>query len=200
MDDSGVRSPQVFRMLRRSRSNRARRRRLDRLSGYGSGYGCEWLTIRDSRDWVCRQARGRTLELGVGTGLNLRWYPGDVELVAVDLDRERLEVSAERAQELGRAVRVAVADGHRLPFGRDTFDAIVCTLAICDVDDRAATMAEVYRVVQPGGVVLLLDHLEPRWRHGRPATVGERVGFTVVERQRLWAGYFERVRLQKPGE
>jgi len=138
--------------------------------------------------------------LGVGTGLNLRWYPGDVELVAVDLDRERLEVSAERAQELGRAVRVAVADGHRLPFGRDTFDTVVCTLAICDVDDRAATMAEAYRVVRPGGLLLLLDHLEPRWRHGRPATLGERVGFTVVERQRLWVGYFERVRLQKPGE
>ena len=180
-------------MLRPSRSNRARRRRLDRRSGYG----CEWLTIRDSREWVCRQASGRTLELGAGTGLNFRWYPSDVELVAVDLDRERLEVSAERADELGRAVGVAVADGHRLPFDHDVFDTVVCTLAICDVDDREATLAEAYRVVRPGGLLLLLDHLEPRWRHGRPATLGERVGFTVVERQRLWAGYFERVRLQK---
>ena len=147
-----------------------------------------------------RQARGRTLELGAGTGFNLRWYPGDVELVAVDLDRERLEVWAERAHELGRAVRLLVADGHRLPFGDDTFDTVVCTLAICDVDDRAATIAEAYRVVRPGGLLLLLDHLEPRWRHGRPATLGERVGFTVVERQCLWAGYFERVRLEKPGK
>jgi ubiquinone/menaquinone biosynthesis C-methylase UbiE len=181
-------------MLRPSRSNRARRRRLDRRSGYG----CERLTIQDSREWVCRQARGRTLEVGVGTGLNLRWYMGDVELVAVDLDRERLEVSAERARELGRAGRMTVADGHRLPFGHDTFDTVVCTLAICDVDDRAATLAEVYRVVRPGGLLLLLDHLEPRWRHGRPATLSVRVGFTVAQRQRLWAGYFERVRLQKP--
>lgn len=156
--------------------------------------------IRDSRQWVCRQARGRTLELGVGTGLNLRWYPGDVDLVAVDLDREGLEVSAERAHELGWAVPLAVADGHRLPFDQDTFETVVCTLAICDVDDRAATVAELYRVVRPGGLLLLLDHLEPRWRHGRPATLGERAGFTVVERQRLRAGYFERVRLSKPGE
>jgi SAM-dependent methyltransferase len=187
-------------MLSRSRTDRARRRRLDRRSGYGSGYGIEWLTIRDSRQWVCRQARGRSLELGAGTGLNFRWYPGDLELVAVDLDRECVEVSSGRAHELDRTVRLAVADGHRLPFGNDTFDTLVCTLAICDVDDRAATLAEAFRVVRPGGLLLLLDHFESRWRQGRPATLGERVGFKVVERERLWAGYFERVRLQKPDE
>ncbi len=187
---------QVICMLRRpSRSNPATRRRLDRRAGYW----CEWLTIRDSREWVCRRATGHTLEVGVGTGLNLRWYPADLDLVAVDLDGERLAVSAERARELDRAVHVAVADGHRLPFGDDTFDTVVSTLAICDVDDREATLAETYRVVRPGGSLLLLDHLEPRWRHGRPATLGERAGFTMTERQRLWAGYFERVRLQKPG-
>lgn len=183
-------------MLRPSRSNRARRRRLDRRAGYG----CEWLTIRDSREWVCRQARGRTLEVGIGTGLNLRWYAADIQIVGVDLDRERLDVLAERAHELDRAVRVAVADGQRLPFGHHTFDTVVCTLSICDVDNREATLAEAYRVVRPGGLLLLVDHLEPRWRHGRPATLSERVGFTLAERQRLWAGYFERVRLQKPKE
>jgi ubiquinone/menaquinone biosynthesis C-methylase UbiE len=187
-------------MLRPSRSDRTQRRRLDRRSGYGAGYGCERLMIRDSREWVCRQARGRTLELGAGTGLNLRWYPGDAELVAVDLDRECLEVSADRADEVGRAVLLAVADGQRLPFDDDLFDTVLCTLAICAVEDRAATLTEAHRVIRPGGLLLLLDHLEPRWRHGRPATLGERVGFTVVERQRLWAGYFERVRLRKPNE
>ncbi len=184
----------MYCMLPRSRSARTRRRRLDRRSGCG----CEWVTIRDSREWVCRQARGRTLELGAGTGLNVRWYPGDVDLVVVDLDRERLDVATSRADEMGRALHAVVADGQRLPFDPDTFETVVCTLAICDVGDRAATLAEAYRVVRPAGSLLLLDHLEPRWRHGRPATLGERVGFTVVERQRLWAGYFERVRLQKP--
>jgi len=85
------------------------------------------------------------------------------------------------------------------PSGSDTFDTVVCTLAICDVDDRAAVLSEVHRVVHAGGNLLLVDHLERRWRLGRPATLAERVGFAVAERQRLWAGYFERVRLQKPG-
>jgi ubiquinone/menaquinone biosynthesis C-methylase UbiE len=185
-------------MLRPSPSDRTQRRRLDRRSGYGAGYGLERLLIRDSREWVCSRATGRTLELGAGTGLNLRWYPTDVDLVVVDLDRDCLEVSAERADQNGQPVRVAVADGQRLPFADGSFDTVVCTLSICAVDDRAAALTETYRVVRPGGSLLLLDHLEPRWRHGRPATLGARVGFAVTERQRLWAGYFERVRLQKP--
>ena len=118
-------------------------------------------------------------------------------LVATDLDSERLGLATERLRAMGRAVLVAVADGHRLPFGNDTFETVVCTLAICDVKDRAAVLAEAHRVVQPGGSLLLLDHLEPRWLRGRPATLGGRIGFEVAERQRLWAGYFERARLQK---
>ena len=180
-------------MLRSPRSDRTRRR-LDRRSGYLF----ERWTIRDSREWVCRQATGRTLEVGVGTGRNLRWYPPEVELVAVDLDGERLEIARERADETSQAIRVIAADGHRLPFGPDTFDTVVCTLALCDVRDRATVLSEARRVIRPGGVLLLVDHFEPRWRHGRPATLGERVGFAIVERQRLWAGYFERVRLRKP--
>ncbi|HEX5086814.1 MAG TPA: class I SAM-dependent methyltransferase [Nocardioides sp.] len=163
-----------------------------------SGYFCERWTLRNSREWVCQQATGRTLEMGFGTGLNLRWYPRDIRLVAVDPDPQRLEVSGDRARSLDRAVQVALADAYRLPFRSDTFDTVVCTLMICDVEDRADTLAETYRVIRPGGSLLLLDHLEPRWRHGRPATLGRRVGFALAERQRLWGGYFERVRLQKP--
>ena len=134
----------------------------------------------------------------MGTGLNLRWYPADVELVAVDLDGERLQIAMERADGMSRAIRVIAADGHRLPFGPNTFDTVVCTLALCDVSDRAAVLTEAHRVIRPGGMLLLVDHFEPRWWQGRPATLGERVGFAIAERQRLWAGYFERVRLRKP--
>ena len=133
------------------RSDRTRRR-LDRRSGYF----LERWTIRDSREWVCRQATGRTLEVGVGTGLNLRWYPADVELVAVDLDGERLEIAMERADGMSRAIRVIAADGHRLPFGPNTFDTVVCTLALCDVRDRAAVLTEAHRVTGPVGCCFFL--------------------------------------------
>lgn len=183
--------------MRQMRGDRARQRRLDRESGYGAGYALEWLTIRGSRQWICERASGRTLELAAGTGLNLRRYAPPVELVALDLELAPLEVSGERAAALGWSISLAVADGQRLPFSHDTFDTVVCTLALCEMDDRMATLLEVHRVLKSGGSLLLLDHLEPRWRHGRPATLGKRAGFTISERQRLWLGYFERVRLQK---
>lgn len=155
--------------MRQMRGDRARQRRLDRESGYGAGYALEWLTIRGSRQWICEPASGRTLELAGGTGLNLRRYAPPVELVALDLELAPLEVSGERAAALGWSISL----------------------------DRMATLLEVHRVLKSGGSLLLLDHLEPRWRHGRPATLGKRAGFTISERQRLWLGYFERVRLQK---
>lgn len=126
------------------------RRRLDRRSGYF----LERWTIRDSREWVCRQATGRTLEVGVGTGLNLRCYPADAELVAVDVDAARLQIAIERADGMSQAIRVIVADGHRLPFGPNTFETVVCTLALCDVSDRAAVLTEAHQVTRPGGMLL----------------------------------------------
>lgn len=154
--------------------------------------------MRGSRQRICQQATGRTLELAAGAGLNFRHYAPHVEVVALDIDAAPLEVSVERAGALGRSIALVVADGQRLPFSNDTFDTVVCTLALCEVDDRMATVVEVHRVLKFGGSLLLLDHLEPRWRRGRPATLCERAGFTIAERQRLWLGYFERVRLQKP--
>ena len=103
------------------------------------------------------------------------------------------------AESRGGVSRMASSERKSISVGSDVFETVVCTLAICDVDDRAAVLAEAHRVIRPGGSLLLLDHLEPRWRRGRPATLGERAGFEFAERQRLWAGYIERVRLQKRG-
>jgi ubiquinone/menaquinone biosynthesis C-methylase UbiE len=70
----------------------------------------------DSRAWVCAQATGHTLEVAVGTGLNLPFYPADVELTGIDFSPAMLGIARHRAGQLGRAVDLREADALALPF------------------------------------------------------------------------------------
>jgi len=113
----------------------------------------------DSRAWVCSRAQGRTLEIAVGTGLNLPYYRDDITLTAVDLEPAMLVLARQRAQSLGREVVVQVADAQALPYDDASFDTVVSTFAMCGVPDVAATIGEAMRVLTPGGRLLLADHV-----------------------------------------
>jgi ubiquinone/menaquinone biosynthesis C-methylase UbiE len=176
------------------------RRRWDRRAAH---YDNAWqflerLAVGDSRVWVCRRATGRTLEVAVGTGRNLPFYPAEVSLVGLDLSAGMLAVARRRAADLGRPVTLCHGDAARLPFRDDSFDTVVCTLSICAVPDREGAIAEMDRVVRPGGQVLLLDHLERRWRRGRPADLAVRRGLRPRGRDRLRFGLIERLAATKP--
>jgi SAM-dependent methyltransferase len=177
----------------------ATRRRWDRrATTYDTrGLRAERWAIGDGREWICGQAQGRTLEVAIGTGRNLPLY-GDVELTGVDLSPGMLAVARQRAGQLRRAVELCEASAEHLPFPGARFDTVVCTLAICSVADRAAAIAEMYRVLRPGGLVLLIDHVEPRWLRGRPATLAVRRGFIPEHRQRSRLGVIERLAARKP--
>ena len=170
------------------------RRRWDRRAGFP----LERWTIRDSRKWICSLAHGRTLEVAVGTGLNLPHYRRDVELTGVDLNPSMLAMARRRATELGRDIDLRETNAEMLPFPDASFDTAVCTLAVCSVVDRGAAIGEMYRVLRPGGLLLLLDHLERRWIRGRPAELAIRHGFVVERRERLWMGLIERLAARKP--
>lgn len=170
------------------------RRRWDRRAGFP----LERWTIRDSRKWICSLAKGRTLEVGVGTALNLPLYGRDLELTGVDLNPGMLAVARRRASELGRSIDLRETNAEMLPFPDEIFDTVVCTLAVCSVADRGAAIAEMYRVLRPGGLLLLLDHAERRWIRGRPARIAIRHGFVPERRERLWMGLIERIAARKP--
>jgi ubiquinone/menaquinone biosynthesis C-methylase UbiE len=150
-----------------------------------------WLeraALGDSRAWLAGQARGETLEVAAGTGRNLPHYGTDVRLTAVDLSPGMLRHARERAAQLGLAVDVREADAASLPFPDAAFDTVVCTLALCAVRDRGTALEEMVRVLRPGGLLLLVDHVERRWLSGRPATLALRRGVTEVTRRRLRLG------------
>jgi ubiquinone/menaquinone biosynthesis C-methylase UbiE len=109
------------------------------------------------------RAQGRTLEIGAGTGANLAFYPPAASpLTLTDPDRHRLSRLRRRATP---ASRVVEADAQGLPFGDGAFDTVVATLVLCSVPDQAEALAEVRRVLRPGGTLLFLEHVrsaEPR--------------------------------------
>jgi ubiquinone/menaquinone biosynthesis C-methylase UbiE len=117
------------------------------------------LLFPGGREWVCGQAEGEVLEIGVGTGRNLRHYRDDVRLTGIELSPAMLEIARMRARELGRDVDLRVGDAQALEFGDESFDTVVCTLSLCTIPDDRAAVAEVRRVLRPGGRFLLLEHV-----------------------------------------
>lgn len=116
--------------------------------------------LRDMRREVTAGARGRVLELGAGTGLNLELYPLDVsDLTLVEPDPHMVKQLRNRVAELGSAAQVVEAPGEKLPFEDDSFDTVVVTLVLCTVPDPTATLAEIKRVLKPDGQFLFMEHV-----------------------------------------
>ena len=119
----------------------------------------ERLLFGGGREWVCSRARGEVLEVAVGTGRNLPFYPKEVRLTGVELSPAMLEVARARAQELGVEADLRVGDAQALPFPDEAFDTVVMTLSLCTIPDDRQAVAEASRVLKTDGHLLLLEHV-----------------------------------------
>jgi ubiquinone/menaquinone biosynthesis C-methylase UbiE len=105
-------------------------------------------------------ALGATIEIGAGTGGNLVHYPRDLErLVLVEPDRRMLRRLRARAGATRPDADVVEASADRLPFPDESFDTAVVTFVLCTVPDPASALAEIRRVLRPGGRLLLAEHV-----------------------------------------
>jgi len=102
---------------------------------------------------------GRVLEIGVGTGKSVPFYPAQADIVAIDISEKMLDRARRRAARLGAAVRFEVADVQRLPYPDGSFDTALATFVFCSVPDPVRGLSEVRRVLRPGGRLLLLEHV-----------------------------------------
>jgi ubiquinone/menaquinone biosynthesis C-methylase UbiE len=181
----------------------------------------ERIWFGGGREWIGARAQGRVLEVAVGTGRNLAHYDDQVTVVGVDLSPEMLALAHEYAAELGRDADLREGDAAHLPFPDASFDTVVCALALCSIPDPQRAIAEMRRVLVPGGQLLLLDHVGSTWpplygaqwlveqltrrlageyqtRRQRPLV--EAAGFALEESERLKGGTIERIRARKPVE
>jgi ubiquinone/menaquinone biosynthesis C-methylase UbiE len=127
--------------------------------------------MREHRHGLLAEARGTTVELGAGTGLNFDHYPDEVtELVLTEPFEPMARRLRERTESGRKRVNVIEAPADRLPLDDASADTVVSTLVLCTVDDVPATLAEVARVLKPGGRLLFAEHVrsaEPglaRWQ------------------------------------
>jgi ubiquinone/menaquinone biosynthesis C-methylase UbiE len=180
----------------------------------------ERIWFSGGREWLGRRARGRILEVAIGTGLNLAHYGTDTTVTGVELSPAMLSIARHRAGELGRPAGLHQGDAEHLPFRDAVFDTAVCAFALCSIPDPRAAIAEMKRVLVPGGALLLVDHVASsraplraaQWlleratipiagEHftRRQLSLVESAGFEVVEAERLKAGTVERIHARKPG-
>lgn len=171
------------------------------------------------REWVCSRARGKTLEIAVGTGRNLGLYGADVELTGIELSDEMLARAKARAADLDVVADLRRGDAQALDFDDGAFDTVTCTISLCSIPDHAAAIREVHRVLRPGGRFVAMEHvrspvlpvrlvqraidpLTVRFEGDHvtrePLTLVRAEGFRIDELERLKWGIVERVSATKP--
>jgi ubiquinone/menaquinone biosynthesis C-methylase UbiE len=124
----------------------------------------EWLMERRFRPWraklwqfVCGP---RVLEVGVGTGKNIQFWPLNCRITAIDLTPGMLDIARQQARDLNRNQDdLFLADVQHLELPSATFDTIVATFVFCSVPDPVQGLREIGRVIRPDGQILLLEHV-----------------------------------------
>jgi ubiquinone/menaquinone biosynthesis C-methylase UbiE len=132
--------------------------------------------LREHRRALLAKARGRVLEIGAGTGVNLDHYGPEVtELVLTEPEEpmaKRLRARLEKGEVIG-------APADRLPFDDDAFDTVVSTLVLCTVPDQERALSEIRRVLKPDGQLLFIEHV----RSHAPKSAKWQDRFTPLWRQ-----------------
>ena len=146
----------------RSKANERQRMKYSKqASNYdrASDFEERWLYGTEHRTWACSRATGTTLEVAIGTGLNLPLYPPEVRLVGLDLTPEMLALARSRAADAARPVMLCESDAQALPFSDGTFDTVLSTYSMCTVPDEHHAVVEMKRVLKPGGRLILVDRV-----------------------------------------
>jgi ubiquinone/menaquinone biosynthesis C-methylase UbiE len=175
----------------------------------------------DGRQWVCAQATGEVLEVAIGTGRNLPYYPPGIRLTGVDFSPAMLQLARRQADRLGLKVDLRLGDAQALQLPDASFDTVVCTCSLCAIPDQRQAVAEMRRVLRPGGRLLLLDHVAgaSRWVRAvqwlleqvtrplneehllrRPLVQVQAEGLQIERAERFKLGIVERLAARKPAE
>lgn len=121
---------------------------------------CGMKAVGQQRQKVVPQARGRVLEIGIGTGLNLPYYQAHLvdELTGLDPELAMHRLAKKRLQKSGLTAQLVGLDAESIPLDDNSFDTLVCTYTLCTIPDPVAALLEMKRVLAPQGKLLFCEH------------------------------------------
>ncbi|TDT63645.1 class I SAM-dependent methyltransferase [Fonticella tunisiensis] len=119
----------------------------------------EIMSLKKWRIKVMRQLEGRVLEVGVGTGKNIPYYPDNLDITAIDFSTNMLSKAREKAVRYGKKVKRLQMDAQNMDFPDDSFDSVFTTCVFCSVPDPIKGLKEIRRVCKPDGKIIMIEHV-----------------------------------------
>jgi len=120
----------------------------------------EWRIMRQYRPIITGEARGRVLEIGIGTGFSLSHYQQADQVIGIEPDPHMLKRAEKKLATLGlNNVELRLARAEDLPFEDASFDAVISALVLCTVHDMPRSLAEAKRVLKPDGTFRFMEHV-----------------------------------------
>ncbi|MFO8052158.1 MAG: methyltransferase domain-containing protein [Thermoplasmatota archaeon] len=187
------------------------KRRYDRVSRFYDLFESlmEKIFFSKWRTMALSDLKGKVLEVGVGTGKNLKYYPKDVDLTGIDISSKMLAKAKKKREKIGIGADLKLMDAQNMEFDDGTFNYVVVTFVLCSVPDPPKALQEIRRVLKENGELMALEHVLSKnliialWeRIHNPITVRlfgfnvdrdtrsniERSGFKVITDKELAAG------------
>lgn len=113
---------------------------------------------------LAREARGRVIEIGAGTGLQFAYYPRGAEVYAIEPDLAMIERARTRRRDAPAAITLVAADARALPFRDGAFETAIVALAFCTIPEPERAAREMLRVLGRTGMARLLEHVRATHR------------------------------------
>lgn len=111
------------------------------------------------RQEILADVKGKVLEIGFGTGLNLPYYPQHIKtIITVERNPKINKLARKRIQSSDITIDCKILNGESLPMANNAFDSVVSTFTLCSITNVEQALAEVYRVMKPGGKFFFVEH------------------------------------------